>query len=73
MLVLLGITVVLLLPTLVYLGWQMIVYLTWDRSSDLSFEGISHIWAGMAIFNARYSEVYAAAGGALWLFHFPKH
>lgn len=72
MLVLLGITVVLLLPMLVYLGWQMIVYLTWDRSSALSFEGISHIWAGMVIFNVRYSEVYAAVGGALWLFHFPK-
>lgn len=72
MLGLLGIIALLLVPVLVYSCWQMIRYLTWDRINPFVSQGMNGIWSWMVLFNAKYPGIYAAVGGALWLFRFPR-
>lgn len=69
---LLGMVALLLVPMLAYSCYQMIRYLTWNRVDHFVSQGMNGIWTWIMLFNAKYPEIYAVAGGALWLFRFPR-
>lgn len=69
---LLGMVALLLVPVLAYSCYQMIRYLTWNGVDHFVSQGMNGICTWIMLFNAKYPEIYAVVGGALWLFRFPR-